>query len=225
MAALEVPFDRLSPALFRQRASERLSAPAPWSVPRAAVTAAEIAPSDFDLNPGAFKEWKGDAPARPAAVLIPVVARAHLSVILTQRTDQLPAHSGQIAFPGGKPDVGDVDPVATAMREAAEEIGLDRAFIEPLGILDNYRTGTGFAVTPVVALIDPACTLTPDPREVADVFEVPLAFLMDPTNHQVHTRAIAGRDRQYYAMPFGDRYIWGATAGMVRNMQERLFKP
>jgi 8-oxo-dGTP pyrophosphatase MutT (NUDIX family) len=182
-------------------------------------------PSDFDLNPDAVTEWQGHIIPRAAAVLVPVVAREVLTLLLTQRTDGLQAHAGQIAFPGGKADPGDDGPLSTALREAEEEIGLARHLVEPLGVLDRYRTGTGFEITPVVALVKPSFLPVADPREVADVFEVPLAFLMDPVNHHRHTRSIAGRDRNFYAMPFGERYIWGATAGILRNMHERLFTP
>lgn len=182
-------------------------------------------PSDFDLNPAAFADWEGGAPARPAAVLVPVVARDVLTVLLTRRTANLPAHAGQIAFPGGKPDADDTGPIVTALREAEEEIGLDRGHVDPIGFLDTYRTGTGFAVTPVVALVHTGFRIAPNAEEVAEVFEVPLAFLMDPANHQIHAHTLGGRDRRFYAMPYGDRYIWGATAGILRNMHDLLFSP
>jgi 8-oxo-dGTP pyrophosphatase MutT (NUDIX family) len=179
--------------------------------------------SDWDLNPEMLADFAVMEPARAAAVLVPVVARENLTVLLTQRTGTLAAHAGQIAFPGGKVDPDDPDPIHTALREANEEIGLDKQYIEPLGFLDNYRTGTGFLVTPVVALVQPGFTLTLEVHEVADAFEVPLDFLMDEANHQKHARPWRGRDRHYYAMPYEGRYIWGATAGMIRNLHERLF--
>ena len=179
--------------------------------------------SDFDLNPELLADLAVMEPPRPAAVLVPVVAHAELTVLLTQRTQNLPTHAGQIAFPGGKMEPKDADPVATALREAQEEIGLDPGFVEPLGFLDSYRSGTGFHIMPVVALVQPGFTLSPDPAEVADAFEVPLSFLMDPQNHQQHAREWRGRQRYFYAIPYGERYIWGATAGMIRNMHERLF--
>src|SRR6478609_8089802 len=178
-------------------------------------------PSDFDLNPDA--EPASIPVLRPAAVLVPIVTRSELTVILTMRTEHLPNHAGQIAFPGGKVDPGDPTPVATALREAEEEIALDASLVEPLGFLDVYRTGTGFRILPVVAFVDPGYTAVPNPHEVADVFEVPLAFLMDATNHRLDTLFWRGRDRTYHAIPFGDRYIWGATAGMLKNMHTRLF--
>jgi len=179
--------------------------------------------SDFDLNPELLADLALMDPPRPAAVLVPVVARTPLTVLLTVRTDHLPTHAGQIAFPGGKVEAVDAGPIATAIREAQEEIGLDARFIEPLGYLDSYRSGSGFHIMPVVALVEPSFSLTPDPSEVADTFEVPLAFLMDPANHQRHAREWRGRQRHFYAIPYGARYIWGATAGMLKNMHERLF--
>ncbi|MGE3916840.1 MAG: CoA pyrophosphatase [Hyphomicrobiaceae bacterium] len=178
---------------------------------------------DWDLNPELLADFAAMPPARPAAVLVGIVAREELSVLLTQRTHTLPTHAGQIAFPGGKVEPDDDGPVAAALREAVEEIGLDPGLVEPLGFLDGYRTGTGFTVAPVVALVRPEFSLVPDPREVDEVFEVPLAFLMDERNHQKHTRDWRGRQRHYYAMPYGERYIWGATAGMIKNMHQRLF--
>jgi 8-oxo-dGTP pyrophosphatase MutT (NUDIX family) len=209
-----------APEPFRALAAARLN-PAPPAVAATAETVAK--PSDFDLNPSAFRDWQGASPARPAAVLVPIVARSELTVLLTQRTSHLPAHAGQISFPGGKPHPEDPGPLITALRETEEEIGLGRAFVEPMGFLDTYRTGTGFAVTPVVGLVNPGFTISPNADEVADVFEVPLAFLMDPANHHIHAHTIGGRDRRFYAMPYGTRYIWGATAGILRNMHDKLF--
>jgi 8-oxo-dGTP pyrophosphatase MutT (NUDIX family) len=209
-------------AALRDRARNELPAPPlDWGLhtPRTDV----VPPSDFDLNPGSEHEWQAKVTPRPAAVLVPIVMRDSLAVILTQRTEDLPAHAGQIAFPGGKAEAGDKHPLATALREASEEIGLAEHLCEPIGCLDRYRTGTGFEITPIIALIDPGFRPVADPREVADVFEVPLAFLMDPANHHQHSRHVLGRARQFYAMPYGERYIWGATAGILRNMHERLF--
>jgi 8-oxo-dGTP pyrophosphatase MutT (NUDIX family) len=145
--------------------------------------------------------------------------------LLTLRTDTLRKHAGQISFPGGRIDDDDGSPTEAALREAEEEIGLDRRFVEPVGFLDGYRTGTGFSITPVVALIAPGFTLQLAEAEVAEVFEVPLAFLFDPDHHQKHAREWRGRTRSFWAMPYGERYIWGATAGMLKNLYERLTHP
>ncbi len=180
-------------------------------------------PSDFDLNPDMVADFAVMDEARAAAVLIPVIARPELTVLLTQRTESLSTHAGQIAFPGGRVDEADASVVDAALREAEEEIGLDRRFVEPLGFIDSYRTGTGYRIAPVVALVRPGFVLQLNPQEVVETFEVPLSFLMDLTNHQRHSREWRGRQRDFYAMPFGERYIWGATAGMLKNMHLRLF--
>ena len=156
-------------------------------------------------------------------MLVPVVARPEPTVLLTQRTADLPSHSGQIAFPGGKIDPTDESPLAAALREAEEEIGLDAKFIDPIGYLDLYLTFSGFRILPMVARVAPDYRLTINPAEVADAFEVPLEFLMHPGNHQRHKRDWKGIERQYYAMPFGERYIWGVTAGILRNLYERIY--
>jgi 8-oxo-dGTP pyrophosphatase MutT (NUDIX family) len=164
------------------------------------------------------------AALRAAAVLVPVVAReGGATVLLTERAHGLRMHSGQIAFPGGRIDTGDASPLAAALRESFEEIGLAPELISPLGTLDPYLTSTGFNVTPIVALVAPSLSLCLNPAEVADVFEAPLAFLMDPAHHEVHTRDWNGRQRRYYAMPWQGRYIWGATAGMLRRLYERVY--
>ncbi len=163
------------------------------------------------------------APARPAAVLAPVVAReGGLFLLLTQRAIRLSEHSGQIAFPGGKIEPGE-SPLDAALREAEEEIGLLRERVEILGCLDPYQTSTGFRVFPIVGLTHAPLDLAVNGQEVADVFETPLSFLMDAANHQRHFRAWQGRRRQFYAMPYENRYIWGATAGMIRNLYEMLY--
>ena len=165
----------------------------------------------------------GAARPKPAAVLVPVVMHEEEATILfTERASHLRDHSGQIALPGGKIDP-DETPRETAFREAEEEIGLDRSLVRPVGYLDSYLASSGFIVFPVVGLVTPRFTLSLNTHEVADAFEVPLSFLMDPANHEIHAREWKGRIRQYYAMPFGHRYIWGVTAGILRNLYVRLY--
>jgi 8-oxo-dGTP pyrophosphatase MutT (NUDIX family) len=177
---------------------------------------------DLDLDPVSW-EKAGVKATRPAAVLVPVVARPEPAVLLTLRTPELKSHSGQIAFPGGSIDPSDASPQAAALREAREEIGLDEKFVEPIGYLDLYLTFSGFRILPLVARVAPDYRLTINPSEVSDAFEVPLDFLMEPGNHHRHKRDWKGVERQYYAMPFGDRYIWGVTAGILRNLYERIY--
>lgn len=171
--------------------------------------------SDFSLNGvTAMPEvW------RPASVLVPLVRREPgITVLLTQRTEDMPSHAGQIAFPGGRRQAEDVDATATALRETEEEVGLTHDFIEVIGPMDQYRTGTGYEITPIVGIVAPGFTIRADPREVADVFEVPLDHFLDERNHRIDSRVWQGRERRYYAMPYGERYIWGATAGMMKNL-------
>ncbi|MES2879509.1 MAG: CoA pyrophosphatase [Pseudomonadota bacterium] len=165
-----------------------------------------------------------------ASVLVPIVMREQPTVLLTERTMQLSTHSGQIAFPGGKVDDDDLDAAGTALREAQEEVGLDPAFVQVLGVMPHYVTGSAFIITPVVALVKPGFTLTPNAFEVADVFEVPLAFLMNPAHHRRHVFEWEGLSREWFSMPYQDassgqlkeRFIWGATAGMLRNFYRLL---
>jgi 8-oxo-dGTP pyrophosphatase MutT (NUDIX family) len=161
-----------------------------------------------------------------AAVLLPLVMRDELTLLLTQRTAHLSTHSGQIALPGGKLDATDADAVAAALRETHEEIGLPSAHVEVLGTLPIYVTGSAFIITPVVGLVRPGFTLEPNPYEVDAVFEVPLSFLMDPANHRRHAFEWDGVVREWYSMPYQDgveeRFIWGATAGMLRNFYHLL---
>ena len=166
-----------------------------------------------------------EQPVRPAAVLIPVVDHPEPTVLLTQRAAHLNEHAGQISFPGGKIDATDASPLDAALREAEEEIGLKRDFIDPVGYLDLYATGFGFRILPTVARVRPGFTLTINHSEVDDAFEVPLSFLMNPANHQVHSKEFRGMERFYYAMPFAERYIWGATAGILRVLYERIYLP
>ena len=161
-----------------------------------------------------------------ASVLVGIVMRDAPTLLLTQRTAHLSTHSGQIAFPGGKVDPEDTDAAATALREAQEEVGLEPRHVEVLGSLSEYVTGTSFIVTPIVALVDPAHELVPNPHEVDEVFEVPLAFLMDPAHHRRHAFEAEGVRRVWFSMPYDDqgreRFIWGATAGMLRNLYRFL---
>lgn len=215
--------DPFTPEGFRAIARRGLiEAPSPAIFdPR---TGRALGPGDWDLNP----EFKDDLavmqPPRPAAVLVPIVLRDQLTVMLTERSHDMPSHPGQISFPGGKTEPGETA-LQCALREACEEIGLAPELVEPLGFLDSYRTGTGFQISPVVALVRPDFQLALDPREVVEAFEVPLRFLMDAANHQKHAREWRGRQRSFYAMPYEGRYIWGATAGMLKNMHARLFTP
>ncbi|MCC6888765.1 MAG: CoA pyrophosphatase [Hyphomicrobiales bacterium] len=162
-------------------------------------------------------------PIRKAAVLIPIVDREEPMVLLTQRTAHLRDHGGQISFPGGKIDSTDASPLAAALREAEEEIGLKAQAIEPIGYLDLYMTLFGYRIVPLVGRVAPDFSLTLNRNEVDDAFEVPLSFLMSPENHLRHSRDWNGLTRYFYAMPFGDRYIWGATAGMLRSLYERVY--
>jgi len=177
---------------------------------------------DLDRDPVAW-EQAGVRATRPAAVLVPVVDHAEPGVLLTMRTSDLPSHANQIAFPGGKIDAGDATPLAAALREADEEIGLAARLIEPIGYLDLYLTFTGFRILPVVARVIPNYELKINASEVADAFEVPLAFVMDEANHRRNSRDWKGVTRHYYEMPFGERYIWGVTAGILRNLYEKIY--
>ncbi len=175
---------------------------------------------DHDLNPG-FDPLPGTV--REAAVLVPLVDRDDgLTVIFTHRAAHLTAHAGQISFPGGRCEADDASPEDTALRETEEEIGLPRGRIEILGRLDTYVTRTGFRITPVVGLVRPPFTIVPDATEVAEVFEAPLAVLLDPATLQRHSRELMGKERYFYAFPYEQRYIWGATAGMLVNLRDVL---
>lgn len=183
-----------------------------------------LSEADAAARPDLADDFMIGKPLRRAAVLVAIVARETPTLLLTQRTEHLPSHAGQVAFPGGKLEPGDGDDaIAAALREAHEEIGLDARYIEPIGYLDALRTHTGFHVDPVVAIVQPGFALALDAREVADAFEVPLGFLMNAANHRIGTRVRDGRTRRFYEMPWGHRYIWGATASMIKNMQMRLF--
>jgi 8-oxo-dGTP pyrophosphatase MutT (NUDIX family) len=203
---------------FFDRARARLTLEVP---PALTDPAALGARGDLDLNP-ALWERAGVSASKPAAVLVPIVDREEPTVILTIRTQELANHAGQVAFPGGKIDPEDESPVAAALREAKEEIGLPPVLVEPIGYLDLYLTFTGFRILPTVARVKPDFTLALNPHEVTESFEVPLSFLMTPENHQRKSREWKGVTREFYAMPFEDRYIWGVTAGILRNLYERI---
>ncbi len=210
----------LSAEEFFSRAHERLTLDVPPGLTDANVTPTR---GDHDADP-VMKKIAEVRPIRPAAVLVPIVDHAEPTVLLTQRAQHLPDHPGQVSFPGGKIDKGDIDPRASALRETEEEIGLDRAHIEPLGYLDLYMTTLGYRIVPVIARVKPGFSLKLNVSEVDATFEVPLAFLMDQNNVQRHSREWQGMTRHYYAFTFGERYIWGVTAGILRNLHERIYR-
>lgn len=213
------PLPKVATGDFFDRARTRLTLEVP---PALTDPMAQGARGDLDLNPSMW-ERAGVAATKPAAVLVPVIERNEPMVLFTLRTQQLASHAGQVAFPGGKIDPGDDSPVAAALRETTEEIGLSPSAIEPLGYLDLYLTFSGFRILPTVARVKPDFALTLNPREVVETFEVPLSFLMTPDNLQRRSREWKGIMREYYAIPFGDRYIWGITAGIVRNLYDRVW--
>jgi len=203
---------------FRKHAAPRLHTRVPIEAVDAGLPALR---SDEDFNDGIVLKTKEKT--RAAAVLVGLLERdGELHVLLTQRSEELPTHAGQIAFPGGKIDAGDAGPVECALRETFEETGVSPEFVEPAGFLDVYQTGTGFRIVPVVGLLRPGFALVPEPGEVTEIFDIPLAHFMEPANHFRHSRVWQGRERQYYAMPYGERYVWGATAGMLRNLHDRV---
>ncbi len=188
------------------------------------VLAQEPDSGDFLLNPDIAASLKSRS-ARDAAVLVPIVRREpEATVLLTRRTDHLPSHAGQIAFPGGKIDADDNGPVAASLREAHEEIGLASESVDLLGFGDTYVTGSGYRIVPVVGLVEADPDLTVNRDEVAAIFEVPLSFLMDARNHHQGRRTWQGRERKFYVMPYYEHYIWGVTAGIVRTLYERMYE-
>jgi 8-oxo-dGTP pyrophosphatase MutT (NUDIX family) len=208
----------LSAEEFFSRVRARLTLEVPAGLTDASVTPAR---GDHDADP-VMRKIAEVRPIRPAAVLVPIVDYPEPAVLLTQRAQHLPDHPGQVSFPGGKIDKGDADPRASALRETEEEIGLDRAHIEPLGYLDLYMTTLGYRIVPVIARVKPGFSLKLNVSEVDATFEVPLSFLMDQNNVQRHSREWQGMTRHYYAFTFGERYIWGVTAGILRNLHERI---
>ena len=210
----------LSGAQFFERARARLTLDVP-----AGLTDASITPrrGDHDADP-VMRKIAEVRPIRPAAVLLPVVDHSEPTVLLTQRAQHLPDHPGQVSFPGGKIDKTDASPLESALREAHEEIGLDRKAVTPIGYLDLYMTTLGYRIVPVLARVQPGFSLTLNTDEVDAIFEVPLSFLMDQANVQRHSRDWQGMTRHYYAITFGDRYIWGVTAGILRNLHDRIYR-
>jgi len=203
---------------FFARARARLTLDVPTGLTDPTITPAR---GDHDVDP-VMAKIAAVRPIRPAAVLVPIVEHPEPTVLLTQRAQHLPDHAGQVSFPGGKIDAGDASPLASALREADEEIGLLREFVEPLGYLDLYMTTLGYRIVPVLARVKPGFALTLNTSEVDATFEVPLAFVMDQANVQRHAREWQGMTRHYYAITFEKRYIWGVTAGILRNLHERI---
>jgi 8-oxo-dGTP pyrophosphatase MutT (NUDIX family) len=218
VAPLKDPADTADTFFGRARSRLSFDVPAALTDPSAPATR-----GDLDLDP-ALWERAGVAATRPAAVLVPVVAHPEPTVLLTVRTPDLPSHAGQIAFPGGKIDPHDETPLAAAIREGEEEIGLDPRLLEPIGYLDLYLTFSGYRILPVLVRVAPDYVLTVNPAEVDEAFEVPLSFLMEPANHAQKTREWRNIERTYLEMPYGDRYIWGITAGILRNLHERIYR-
>jgi len=209
----------VSPAPTRAWVVDRFAArrDVPDATEMPADTAVER--GDHALNPS----MTPIQPLKPAAVLVPLVDRPEgLAVLLTQRTAHLAHHAGQISFPGGHIEPDDGGPLETALRETKEEVGLDRRHVSVIGHLDTYVTRTGFVVTPVVGIVEPSFDVSPDPHEVAEVFEVPLTFFLDPANHQRHSAEFNGVVHYFHAMPYGRHYVWGATAGMLLNLYQVL---
>jgi 8-oxo-dGTP pyrophosphatase MutT (NUDIX family) len=209
----------MSSVEFFDRARARLR----FEVPAGLTDASIIPPGGDQGTDRMLQIIAREQPIRPAAVLIAVVDHPEPTVLLTQRAAHLNDHAGQISFPGGKIDPTDGSPLDAALREAREEIGLDGKFIDPIGYLDLYATSFGFRILPTVARVQPGFRLRINEAEVEEAFEVPLAFLMNPENHQLHSKEFRGIARSFYAMPFAERYIWGATAGILRVLYERIY--
>jgi 8-oxo-dGTP pyrophosphatase MutT (NUDIX family) len=207
-----------SDSALKERIRSSLHPPGDWA--EVSLDAWRRINGDHALNPDALPPTQK---FKRAAVLVPIIDRPEgLSMLLTRRTAHLKSHAGQVAFPGGREEPGDPDAVACALRETEEEVGLQRRFVEVVGMLDAYVTVTAYAVTPVVGLVTPGFELTPDAGEVDEVFEVPLSFLLDPANHQKGSRTWNGTVRHFFAMPYQGHYIWGATAGMLLDLYRKV---
>lgn len=209
----------LSSEEFFSRAAKLLT----FDVPPSLTDASIIPQTDDEGMNRVLEIVSREKPIRPAAVLVPIIEREEPTVLLTQRATHLNDHAGQVAFPGGKIDATDDSPLAAALREAHEEVGLDARFVEPIGYMDVYATPFGFRILPTVARVKPGFELRINKNEVDDVFEVPLAFLMNPANHFMKTREFRDITRSFYEMPYGDRYVWGVTAGILRILYQRIF--
>jgi 8-oxo-dGTP pyrophosphatase MutT (NUDIX family) len=211
----------LTASEFFSRAQERLT----FDVP-AGLADPHVIPrqGELDADPAVALAVAAVRPIRPAAVLVPIIERNEPSVLFTQRTAHLADHPGQISFPGGKIESSDESPAAAALREAEEEIALCRRFVEPIGYLDIHMTPFGYRIVPVLARVQPGFSLQLNRDEADDAFEVPLAFLMTPQNHKRKSRDWNGFTLSLYAVQFGGRTIWGATAGILRNLYERLYR-
>ncbi len=212
--------EALSGSEFFARANARLTLDVPAGLADPGVTPKR---GDHDADP-VMQKIAEVRPIRPAAVLVAVIDYKEPTVLLTQRAQHLPDHPGQISFPGGKIDKHDASPLDSALREAEEEIGLERSFVAPIGYLDVYMTTLGYRIVPTIARVEPGFSLTLNRSEVDATFEVPLAFLMDQGNVQRHARDWQGMTRHYYAFTFGERYIWGVTAGIMRNLYDRIYR-
>ena len=217
-SAATAPSPGASEFFARARARLTLEVPAGLNDPN--VTPRR---GDHDAGP-VMAKIAAVRPIRPAAVLVPVVDHPEPTILLTQRAQHLPDHAGQISFPGGKIDKSDANPMHSALREAEEEIGLSPSHVEPLGYLDLYMTTLGYRIVPLIARVRPGFELTLNTAEVDAAFEVPLHFVMDIANMQRHSRDWQGMTRHYYAVTFGERYIWGVTAGILRNLRERIWQ-
>jgi len=180
----------------------------------------EIGHDDYDLHPELRPPTQ--TVAVEAAVLLPIILRNEPTILFTQRTAHLARHSGQVSFPGGRSEAGDLSPLETALRETREETGIDASFVSVAGYLPRYRTGTGFVISPVVGVLSHGFSLTPDPNEVAEAFEAPLSFFLDPANRRRETRVWGGRERTFYVFTPEGRTIWGATAAILVDFADRL---